>query len=329
MLAKNLDFNYQLVYHLVSLIPKGKVLTYGRVAEILSIKSSRLIGQILHQNKNPKKIPCHRVVFADGRLSRNYAFGRLKGQYLKLKGEGVKFYLENDRDQDRIKVDLGKSLWQINDVLKLYLFLLKKFGFAGPWPWFENELPSTKEEIIIESILTQNTSWKNVEKAMKNLKRENLNTLNSIYLFGKKDIKGLKKLLRPAGFYNQKGERLFLIAKFIIENYKNLKNFSKLSLQKAQEELLKQKGVGKETADTILLYALEKPIFVVDKYTQKFAEKYFFNSLKKQHERIKVLKSYDLLQKFFMENLPSDVFLFQNYHALIVKWGKGKWDLCF
>ena len=329
MAYKNTDFNSRLVYHLVSLIPKGKVLTYGKAAEILSLQSPRLVGRILHHNKNPKKIPCHRVVFADGGFSRNYAFGGLKGQYLKLKGEGVEFYLENDRDQDRIKVDLGKSLWQINDVLKLYFFLLKKFGFAGPWPWFGNGPPSSKEEIIIESILTQNTSWKNVEKAMKNLKRENLNTLSSIYLFGKKDIEGLKKLIRPAGFYNQKGERLFLIAKFIIENYKNLENFSKLSLQKAQEELLKQKGVGKETADTILLYALEKPIFVVDKYTQRFAEKYFFDSLKKQHERIKILKNYDLLQKFFMENLPSDVFLFQNYHALIVEWGKRKYNLCF
>lgn len=322
MASKNTDFNSKLVYHLVSLIPKGKVLTYGKLSEVLSIKSSRLVAQILHKNKDPKNIPCHRVVFADGSLSKNYAFGGLRQQFLKLKKEGVKFYLIDGRIQDRIKIDLRKSQWVLNKVLKTYFFLLKKFGFAGPWPWFGNGSPSTKEEIIIESILTQNTSWKNVEKAMKNLKRENLNTLSSIYLVGKKDIEGLKKLIRPAGFYNQKGERLFLIAKFIIENYKNLKNFSKLSLQKAQEELLKQKGVGKETADTILLYALGKPIFVVDKYTQKFAEKYFFNSLKKQHDRIKILKTYDLLQKFFIDSLPRDVFLFQNYHALIVEWGK-------
>ena len=324
MLSKNTDFNCKLVYHLVSLIPKGKVLTYGKVAEILSFKSPRLVGQILHQNKDPKKVPCHRVVFADGTLSKNYVFGGLKKQFLKLKKEGVKFCVECDCSQDRIKVDLQKSFWQVNEVLKLYFFLLKKFGFPGAWPWFENGKPSTNEEIVIESILTQNTSWGNVKKAMINLKKEKLNNLKSIYLFGQKNLDKLKKLIRPAGFYNQKGERLFLLAKFIIKKYGDLKNFSKISLEKARNELLNQKGVGKETADTILLYVLKKPIFVVDKYTQRFAKKYLFNSLKKQYDRIKILKTYDLLQNFFMKSLPCDIFLFQNYHALIVEWGKIK-----
>ena len=322
MPSKNINFNSQLVYHLVSLIPKGKVLTYGKIAEILSFKSKRLVGRILHQNKNPERVPCHRVIFADGTLSKSYAFSGLKSQYLRLKNEGVKFYFESDRCQDRIIVDLKKSLWQINEVLRVYFFLLKKLGFPGPWPWFKNGCSSTKEEIVIESILTQNTSWKNVKKAMINLKKKNLNNLKSIYIFGQKNLRELKKLIRPAGFFNQKGERLFLLTQFIIENYGRLENFSKLSLEKARRELLNQKGVGKETADTILLYALEKPIFVIDQYTQKFAEKYFLNSLKKQSDRIKILKSYDLLQKFFMTNLPCNTLLFQNYHALIVEWGK-------
>jgi len=128
MPSKNNDFDFKLVYHLVSLIPKGKVLTYGKVAEILSIKSPRLIGRILHQNKNPKKVPCHRVVFADGALSKSYAFGGLKGQYLRLKNEGVEFYPVNGCFQDRIKVNLRKSLWQVNQVLKIYFFLLKIFS---------------------------------------------------------------------------------------------------------------------------------------------------------------------------------------------------------
>jgi endonuclease-3 related protein len=319
MPSKNIDFNSQLVYHLVSLIPKGKVLTYGKIAEILSFKSKRLVGRILHQNKNPEKVSCHRVVFVDGTLSKNYAFGGLKGQYLRLKNEGIKFYLESDRCQDRIMVDLRKSLWQINEVLRVYFFLLKNFGFSGPWPWFKNGQPSTKEEIIIESILTQNTSWKNVKKAMINLKKNNLNNLKSIYFFGQKNLRELKKLIRPSGFFNQKSERLFLFSKFIIEEYDHLENFSKLSLENARKALLSQKGVGKETADTILLYALEKPIFVIDKYTQKFAEKYFLNSLKKQSDCPKILKTYDLLQKFFINNLPCNIVLFQNYHGLIVE----------
>jgi len=128
MPSKNINFNSQLVYHLVSLIPKGKVLTYGRVAEILSFKSKRLVGRILHQNKNPKKVPCHRVVFAHGTLSKSYAFGGLKEQYLRLKNEGVEFYLVNGRIQDRIKVNLRKSIWQVNQVLKIYFFLLKIFS---------------------------------------------------------------------------------------------------------------------------------------------------------------------------------------------------------
>jgi len=323
MLPKNIDFNSRLVYHLVSLIPKGKVLTYGKVAEILLIKSPRLIGKILHQNKNPKKVPCHRVVFANGCLSRSYAFGKLKGQYLRLKTEGVKLHFANSYIQERAKVNLEKSLWQVSEVLKIYFFLLKNFGFPGFWPWFEASKFSTKEEIVIESILTQNTSWKNVEKAMINLKKKGLNNLKSIYVFGQKKLKELKNLIRPAGFFNQKGERLFLLAQFIIEGHGGLERFSKLSLQKARDQLLKQKGVGKETADTILLYALEKPIFVIDSYTQRFAERYFLQSLKKETDYRKILKSYDLLQNFFMKNLPNDLFLFQNYHALIVKWGKN------
>jgi len=329
MSSQNFTFNSKLIYHLVSLIPKGKVLTYGKISEVLSINSPRLVGQILHQNQDPKKVSCYRVIFADGSLSKSYVFGGLEQQYLRLKEEGVKFYLKHNGGEDKIKVDLRKSLWQMNDVLRVYFFLLKKLGFSGPWPWFKNGASSTKEEIVIESILTQNTSWKNVEKAMSNLKKEGLNNLKSLYIFGQNNLDKLKKLIRPAGFFNQKGERLFLLTKFIIENYKNLEDFSKLSLEKSRQELLKQKGVGKETADTILLYALEKAIFVIDKYTQRFAEKYFLNSLKKQQDRTKTLKSYDLLQKFFMDSLPSDVFLFQNYHALIVEWEKNNGDFFY
>ncbi len=85
----------RLVYDLVSKIPKGKVITYGQISKYLKINSPRLIGQILHKNKDPKNIPCHRVVFADGSLSKNYAFGGLKKQREKLEKEGVGF--NNDK----------------------------------------------------------------------------------------------------------------------------------------------------------------------------------------------------------------------------------------
>jgi endonuclease-3 related protein len=308
------------VYHLVSLIPKGKVLTYGQVAKILGLKSPRVVGFLLHQNKNPEKIPCHRVVFSDGSLAKNYAFGGEKQQYLKLKKEGVKFYLLTDRLKNRIfKVDLSLSCWQISEVLKKYFFLLKRYGFPGEWPWFNEGKKSTKEEIIIGSVLTQNTNWRNVEKALDNLRKKRLNNLLSIYKLGKNNLNYLKELIKPAGFYNQKAETLFALSKLLIEKYKNWQNFFKLPLEKSCKKLLKIKRIGKETADTILLYAGYKPIFVIDNYTILFAKKFFKKEIFLFEKRNKL---YDHLQEFFMKNLPNDVFLFQNYHALIVRWGK-------
>lgn len=108
--------NKSKVYNLVSKIPKGKVMTYGQIAKILKIKSPRIVGQILHQNKDPKKIPCHRVVFSDGRLSENYAFGGAQSQERKLINEGVKFYLNHDRCKDR-KAGLNISRWQLTIVV--------------------------------------------------------------------------------------------------------------------------------------------------------------------------------------------------------------------
>lgn len=313
----------QLIYHLVSLIPKGKVLTYGQISQFLGVGSGRLVGQILHQNQNPK-IPCFKVVFCDGSLSDSYGFGGAKKQKEFLEDDGVIFnnyHLCNGRCQDG-KVDLKKCLWQPSMVLKLYFKLLKKFGFPGPWPWFSKGKPATKEEIVIGAILTQNISWRNVEKALNNLRKRGLNTLFGIYILGKINFNDLKNLIKPSGFYNQKAEKLLNFASFIIENYSELQNFFLLPMEKAREKLLSQKGIGEETADTILLYAGEKPIFVVDNYTRRFIEKYFKN-IPLWRGRLQVV-SYQMLQKFFMDNLPQNIKLFQNYHALIVRWGKEK-----
>lgn len=309
----------EIIYHLVSLIPKGKVLTYGQIAKFLEIKFSRLVGQVLHQNKDPKNIPCHRVVFGDGGLALSYSFGGIKKQEKQLEKEGVKFYHLSEGNNDR-KVDLKNSQWQPTKVLKFYFILLKKFGNPGPWPWFNKGNQHTKEEIVIGAILTQNTSWSNVEKALNNLRKNKINSLKAIYLLAKKNLNQLKKLIRPSGFYNQKAERLFSFCEFIINNYKNLENFFKLSLKKAREKLLSIKGIGEETADNILLYAGEKPIFVIDAYTIKFVKKYLNRELS-LFEEIKKIQ-YQTLQRFFMDNLPCNIKLFQDYHALIVRWGK-------
>lgn len=304
-----------LVYKLVSLIPKGKVTTYGEIAKSLNIKSSRLVGRILHQNQDQKNIPCHRVVFSDGSLAKTYAFGGEKEQKKKLAGEGIAFKLPLFRNRKTIaKVNLKRHLCGLTKALRLYFYLLQKFGEPGKWPWFSNSLVSryTKEEIVISSILTQNTNWKNVERAITNLRREKANTIKAIYQLGKKNLPLLKQLVRPSGFYNQKTERLWNFSKFIIDEYKKLDNFFKLSLMEIRKELLNLKGIGKETADTILLYAGDKPIFVIDAYTKRFAQK--FHLIDKE--------DYLELQKYFLDNLPKNVQLYQDYHALIVRWGK-------
>jgi len=322
-----MDDKKQLIYHLVSLISSGKVLTYGEISKFFKINSPRAVGQILHQNKNPK-IPCFKVVFTDGSLSKNYGFGGEKKQKEFLEKDGVVFEQEKrpcifqcDRHK-KCKVALKKCLWRPTRVLRLYFQLLKKFGFPGPWPWFSQKAKHTKEEIVIGAVLTQNTNWRNVEKALVNLRKRGGNTLFGIYTLGKINFDDLKGLIKPSGFYNQKAERLFNLAKFIIDNYCELQNFFLLSLKEAREKLLSLKGIGRETADTILLYVGEKPIFVIDAYTKKFFQKHFKN-LPSFYDRAKI-GNYLTLQRFFMDNLPPNTKLFQDYHALIVKWGKTK-----
>lgn len=222
-------------------------------------------------------------------------------------------FLKNDLSLKKSKIKTPKDyLWEKNKVLKTYFFLLKQFGNPGPWPWFNQGKPATKQEIIIGAVLTQNTNWNNVEKAINNLRKENLNSLKKIYCLSKTNVSKLKTLLRPAGFYNLKTQRLVNLIEGILKKYKHLKNLEKEKIFFLRDFLLSINGIGKETADTILLYALNKPIFVVDNYTRKFTN-HFFNQQFKQYEQY---------QAFFQDSLPKDSCIFKNYHALIVQWGK-------
>lgn len=167
------------------------------------------------------------------------------------------------------------------------------------------------EEVIVGAVLTQRTNWKNVELAIENLKKKNLLSLKKIYYLGPKKI---MPHIKPSGFYQAKAVCLFNLAKFIIENYKNLENFKKEKLNVLREKLLKLKGIGPETADSILLYALSKPVFVVDEYTRRLVKE------KKLSQNL----SYHYLQKLFQANLKKDFKLYQDFHALIVIDGKNK-----
>ena len=201
-------------------------------------------------------------------------------------------------------------------IYKIYLQLLKKYGLANKFwkQWCKiKKTKRDKEEILIEAILTQRTNWKNVELALKNLRKANILSIGKIYQIGKRNRKLLENLIRPSGFYEQKVKRLFILSQFITKNYGNFENFLKEDLETCRKELLSLYGIGPETADSILLYAGDLPIFVIDEYTRRFVKKY--NLAKKF--------SYDFLQNLFQKNLPKEVKIYQNFHALIVLDGKS------
>ncbi|MDP3244500.1 MAG: endonuclease [bacterium] len=201
-------------------------------------------------------------------------------------------------------------------IKNLYQELRKKHGRPqGQWKlWCKR--PQTlkeKEEVVIGAILTQNTSWRNVEKAMADLKNAGFCGLRDIDRLSEQKEK-LGSLIRSSGFYRQKTNYLCDLAQFILRRHKNLKQMAKAPLERLREELLSLKGVGPETADSILLYALEKPIFVIDEYTRRLLEK----------KGITKEKNYAILQDLFQKNLKKDYRLYQDFHALIVINAKTK-----
>lgn len=296
--------NAELVYRITSYIPSGKVATYGQLADYANIKNPRHIGQILHKNPRPGVIPCHRVVNAKGKLAQNFGFGGALIQEKILNQENLS--LQNGR------LDLSRHLWQPTPVLQEYFNLLKLHGDPGPWPWFNTDNPHTDEEIAIGAVLTQNTNWQNVVKALENLRQFDISNLNGIYQIGNKDYEKLKLLIRPSGYFNQKAKRLYAFSEFIKKNYGSLVEFLKLPPDKARLILLSLHGIGPETADTILLYSGNRPIFVIDAYTKKFV----------LAKKWPVSHDYDSLQNYFMQNLPQSTKLYQDYHALIVRWSQ-------
>ncbi|MEO0226167.1 MAG: endonuclease III domain-containing protein, partial [candidate division WOR-3 bacterium] len=164
--------------------------------------------------------------------------------------------------------------------------------------------------VIIGAILTQNTAWPNVEKAIKNLKKAKLLDVKMIL----KKRKEIARLIRPAGYYNVKARRLLNCMSYLDENYQGeIKRMERLPTGRLRRELLAINGIGPETADSILLYALNRPVFVVDAYTRRFLLR---------HNIIKEDASYDEIQDFFIKSLKSEVKVFNEFHALIVRLGK-------
>lgn len=189
-------------------------------------------------------------------------------------------------------------------LLKIYQSLLSAFGPRHWWP------AKTSEEVIFGAILTQNTTWKNAKLAIDELKNAGSLTFEAIT---KINEKRLGELVRPARFFNQKAKALKVFADYFGSRYNfDIKKMKKVSLEKLREELLDLYRIGPETADSILLYALKKPIFVIDAYTKRIFG---------QHGFMKFDDTYDAYQKFFMDNLPHEVQLYNEFHALIVHAG--------
>ena len=188
---------------------------------------------------------------------------------------------------------------------EIYQLLYDAFG---PQHWWPGETPF---EIITGAILTQNTSWANVEKAITNLKSANRLMPERLYHF---NVSRLAELIRPAGYYNMKAKRLNNFVNWFFDNYNGkLTNLESIDTDQLRTELLAIKGVGRETADSILLYALDRPVFVVDAYTARITIR---------HKLIEPGADYEQLRELFESNLPQDARLFNEYHALLVKAGK-------
>jgi endonuclease III related protein len=181
----------------------------------------------------------------------------------------------------------------------------------GTTHWWPGDTPF---EVCIGAILTQNTAWKNVEKAIKNLKREKLLSPKKILAASTSD---LEAALRPSGYYRQKTQRVRLFSQHLADHYGgSVARMAKRPLEELRPELLALKGIGPETADDILLYACEKPVFVVDTYTRRIFSR---------HGLVPGDIKYEDLRVFFEGNLEKDVAYFKEFHGLIVWTGK---DFC-
>lgn len=188
---------------------------------------------------------------------------------------------------------------------RIYNILYKLYG---PRHWWPADSPF---EVAVGAILTQNTNWSNVEKAIINLKRRNALGVSALKRL---DQRSLARLIRPSGYYNIKAKRLKSFISYLLKSHSGrIGNLQHYTATRLRRELLDINGIGPETADSIILYAIKKPIFVIDAYTRRIMG------------CLGILNSdctYDEIQSIFMQNLPKSTRLFNEYHALIVEHGK-------
>jgi len=190
-------------------------------------------------------------------------------------------------------------------LLDLYRRLLDRFGPQGWWPG------DTPFEVALGAILTQNTNWQNVSRVMAALKAAG--ELDPVILAEMPEAE-LASRFRPAGYYNLKAHRVKNFLDFLAARFENsMARMAQQDLEPLRTELLSLHGIGPETADSILLYALHKPTFVADAYTFRVLSR---------HDLVTEPCSYEELRQLFMEHLPVEVPLYQEFHALLVRVAK-------
>lgn len=191
---------------------------------------------------------------------------------------------------------------------EIYARMSGHFGHTGWWPG------DTPFEIAVGAILTQNTAWSNVEKAIRNLRRARMMSARRIL---ECPLDALETAIYPTGYFRVKALRLRVFCRHLVDRYGgSMKRMAARPLEDLRPELLSIPGIGPETADDILLYACGKPVFVVDAYTQRILHR---------HGIIDAPVKYEELRALFERNLPPEVGLYKEYHGLIVYTGK---DFC-
>ncbi|MEW6109999.1 MAG: endonuclease III domain-containing protein [Nitrospirota bacterium] len=190
-------------------------------------------------------------------------------------------------------------------LMKIYGKLFRTFGPQNWWPG------DTPFEVAVGAILTQNTNWANVEKAIENIKKAGALSPDALHDMHRDE---LASLIRPAGYFNIKAKRLKHFISFLIDEYSgSMKKMRKEKLPIIREKLLSVNGIGPETADSIILYALEKPVFVIDAYTRRVLSR---------HNIMDHDSSYNEFQGLFHKGLKEDAVLYNEYHALFVRLAK-------
>ena len=195
--------------------------------------------------------------------------------------------------------------------MEMYEAMRLHFGLRKWWPCREpSSTPAGKLEICIGAILTQNTNWSNVEKALENLRAVGLMTVSQLNV---KRCDSLGKIIKPAGYYNVKAKRLKNFIRFVSDEFDgDITAFLNRPTDKLRTDLLSINGIGPETADSIILYAADKPIFVIDAYTKRIFLR---------HKLIEEPIDYETLRHFCQTNIPKSVKLWNDYHAQLVAVG--------